>query len=57
MQPFRCSFPNCGKEFVQKCSLKRHEQTHSDVKHYACDECGKRFKLKEYLGNIIFGRK
>lgn len=41
----------CDKEFVQKCSLKRHEQTHLEAKHWICNRqnCGKRFKLKEYL--------
>ena len=48
-KPFKCGI--CNKEFVQKCSLKRHEQTHSQEKQWICDheECGKRFKLKEYL--------
>lgn len=48
-RPFKCNV--CNKEFGQKCSLKRHEQTHAQVKQWICDfdNCGKRFKLKEYL--------
>lgn len=39
------------KEFVQKCALKRHEQTHLQDKLWECDypNCGKRFKLRVYL--------
>jgi hypothetical protein len=44
---------NCHTVSVtpQKCSLKRHEQTHSEAKHWICDHqnCGERFKVKEYL--------
>ena len=48
-RPFQCG--HCTKNFLQKCSLKRHEQTHAKVKQWFCDHpaCGKRFKLKEYL--------
>lgn len=48
-RPFKCE--SCGKNFVQKCSLRRHEQTHSKHKMWACThpQCGKKFKLKEYL--------
>ena len=43
--------PRSHKEFVQKCALKRHEQTHLDEKLWECDypNCGKRFKLRVYL--------
>jgi len=46
---FKCSV--CLKEFVQKSSLTRHNQTHLKEKPWICDfkNCGKRFKLKEYL--------
>ena len=46
---FECSI--CHKQFVQKSSLSRHELLHSDEKPWVCehDNCGKRFKLKEYL--------
>jgi len=48
-KPFKCVL--CGKEFIQKCSLTRHEQIHSEEKQWICDHlnCGKKFKLKEYL--------
>ena len=41
----------CSKEFAQKSSLTRHNQTHLKEKPWICDfkNCGKRFKLKEYL--------
>jgi KRAB domain-containing zinc finger protein len=46
---FKCF--TCSKRFVQKCSLTRHEHTHSDERPFPCthSNCGKRFKLKEYL--------
>jgi len=46
---FQCKF--CGSKFVQNCSLKRHENTHMNEKCWIClhQNCGKRFKLKEYL--------
>jgi hypothetical protein len=36
--------------------LKRHEQTHINAKDYGCDDCGKRFKLREYLGFLFIFR-
>lgn len=49
--PFTRIPPECGKEFVQRCTLKRHEQTHNNAKQWNCPhpDCGKKFKLKEYL--------
>jgi len=46
---FKCSI--CHKQFVQKSSLTRHELLHSSEKPWVCehDNCGKSFKLKEYL--------
>lgn len=48
-RPFQCEV--CNKGFIQKCSLRRHEQTHSQHKLWICKhpDCGKKFKLKEYL--------
>lgn len=49
VKPYKCNF--CQKEFAQNCSLKRHEQTHTQERQWVCEHpnCGKRFKLKEYL--------
>lgn len=48
-KPFKCSL--CEKDFVEKCALRRHEQTHIESKPWECKipDCGKKFKLKEYL--------
>ena len=48
-KPFQCS--TCDERFVQKCSLRRHIKIHSEEKPFICTHpnCGKRFKLKEYL--------
>ncbi len=53
-KPFRC--PCCFKDFVEKCALKRHEQTHITDFPWVCKfpACGKRFKLKEYLGTLSY---
>ena len=46
---FQCKF--CESKLVQNCSLKRHENAHMNEKCWIChhQNCGKRFKLKEYL--------
>ena len=48
-KPYKCHI--CDKEFIQKCSLRRHVKIHSEEKPFVCTHlnCGKRFKLKEYL--------
>jgi len=48
-KPYKCHI--CDKDFIQKCSLRRHIKIHSDDKPFQCTHpnCGKRFKLKEYL--------
>jgi len=48
-KPFHCN--ECDKRFIQKSALKRHEKTHCDEREWICDHlnCGKTFKLKEYL--------
>lgn len=42
---------HCGKGFVQKTDLKRHETTHSNEKNFICivDGCGKAFSTKKNL--------
>eukprot|EP01032_Pedospumella_encystans_P014930 gene14930-17124_t len=49
VKPYKCAY--CTKDFAQNCSLKRHEQTHTQERQWVCSypNCGKRFKLKEYL--------
>lgn len=49
VKPYKCNY--CSKDFAQNCSLKRHEQTHTQERQWMCSypNCGKRFKLKEYL--------
>ena len=50
----QCTFPNCGKFFPDKASLKKHMKSHG-VKRFVCpvEGCGKRFldksKLKRHL--------
>lgn len=35
----------CGKGFKNKCTLKKHEVIHSDVRPFVCPDCPKRFQL------------
>ena len=48
---FRCEYENCGKSFVKKYVLKRHEVRHSD--RYLCDfiGCGYRGSGNKDLNN------
>ncbi|XP_061589472.1 zinc finger protein 260-like isoform X2 [Cololabis saira] len=38
---FKC--PSCGKTFVRKCLMERHNLTHT--KPHSCPQCGKRFSV------------
>jgi hypothetical protein len=45
-----CSMPGCGKEFVRKTDLARHDQSvHQKTKPFQCSRCPNRFSRKDTL--------
>ncbi|XP_069837034.1 zinc finger protein 271-like [Dendropsophus ebraccatus] len=44
---FSCS--KCGKQFLQRSSLVRHQKTHTEGRPFVCPECGKCFTKKSHL--------
>lgn len=46
---FECEFPDCGKRFTTRFSLKRHYYIHSKKKTFTCEFCPKSFALPQYL--------
>jgi hypothetical protein len=45
-----CPVPGCGKEFVRKTDLSRHDQSvHQKVKPYKCSRCPNAFPRKDTL--------
>ncbi|XP_054913690.1 zinc finger protein 646 isoform X2 [Poeciliopsis prolifica] len=48
---FRCSV--CQKRFYNLLALKNHHRSHFDLKRFACQECGKAFKLQKQLLNHL----
>ncbi|XP_077322615.1 uncharacterized protein LOC143956283 [Lithobates pipiens] len=48
-RPFSCS--ECGKRFLTKGTLKKHQKIHSGERPFACSECGKCFIYNRDLRN------
>jgi hypothetical protein len=45
-----CTVPGCGKEFVRKTDLSRHDQSvHQKVRPYKCERCPNAFPRKDTL--------
>ncbi|CAO2654885.1 Nn.00g116180.m01.CDS01 [Neocucurbitaria sp. VM-36] len=45
-----CTFPGCGKEFVRKTDLARHDQSvHQRAKPFKCAKCPSAFSRKDTL--------
>lgn len=45
-----CTYPGCGKQFVRKTDLTRHDQSlHQQVKHFRCTMCPSAFARKDTL--------
>lgn len=52
-----CPYPGCGKEFVRKTDLARHDQSiHQQAKNYKCALCPSAFARKDTLRRYVFSR-
>ncbi len=49
-----CSYGSCTQRYRTKFSLKRHYLGHLNIKQHACQYCGKRFSLPQYLTEHIY---
>ena len=49
--PFKCTFPNCQKEYRRKSELIEHERIHFGIKPFVCDICKKSFNIKSNLNS------
>ena len=48
-RPFKCTFPNCKKEYECESRLIIHERTHTGIKPFVCQICQKSFNER---GNL-----
>uniref|UniRef100_A0A8D0ES74 C2H2-type domain-containing protein n=1 Tax=Strix occidentalis caurina TaxID=311401 RepID=A0A8D0ES74_STROC len=46
-QKYECEY--CGKIFIGRRNLRRHQQVHTGEKRFQCQDCGKRFRRKDHL--------
>ena len=49
--PFKCTFPNCKKEYRRKSELIDHERTHFGIQPFVCKICKKSFNIKSNLNS------
>ncbi|CAN9255688.1 unnamed protein product [Alternaria alternata] len=49
-----CPHPECGKQFVRKTDLARHDQSvHTDVRPHVCPKCAAAFPRKDTLSRSV----
>ena len=52
-----CPHPECGKQFVRKTDLARHDQSvHSDIRPHKCSKCASAFPRKDTLHRSVTSR-
>ena len=48
-RPFKCTFPNCTKQYGCESNLIIHERTHTGIKPFVCNICQKSFNENGHL--------